>query len=46
MLFSYAAFFSFAYRELSAATGALLLFGAVQMTMMGFGFFSGERLGR
>jgi drug/metabolite transporter (DMT)-like permease len=45
MLFSYAAFFSFAYRELSAATGALLLFGAVQMTMMGFGFFFGERLG-
>ncbi|MBS0538152.1 MAG: DMT family transporter [Proteobacteria bacterium] len=44
-LFSYAAFFSFAYRELSAATGALLLFGAVQMTMMGFGLFSGERLG-
>src|SRR6202012_2851532 len=26
MLFSYAAFFSFAYRQLSAATGALLLF--------------------
>jgi drug/metabolite transporter (DMT)-like permease len=45
MLFSYAAFFSFAYRELSAATGALLLFGAVQMTMMGFGLFAGERLG-
>jgi drug/metabolite transporter (DMT)-like permease len=45
MLFSYAAFFSFAYRELSAATGALLLFGAVQMTMMGFGLFTGERLG-
>jgi drug/metabolite transporter (DMT)-like permease len=45
MLFSYAAFFSFAYRELSAATGALLLFGAVQMTMMGFALFSGERLG-
>ena len=45
MLFSYAAFFSFAYRDLSAATGALLLFGAVQMTMMGFGFASGERLG-
>jgi len=45
MLFSYAAFFSFAYRELSAATGALLLFGAVQMTMMGFGLASGERLG-
>lgn len=45
MLFSYAAFFSFAYRDLSAATGALLLFGAVQMTMMGFGFATGERLG-
>ncbi len=45
MLFSYAAFFSFAYRELSAATGALLLFGAVQITMMGFGLFAGERLG-
>jgi drug/metabolite transporter (DMT)-like permease len=45
MLFSYAAFFSFAYRDLSAATGALLLFGAVQMTMMGFGLFNGERLG-
>src|SRR3954471_17706299 len=30
MLFGYAAFFSFAYRELTAATGALLLFGAVQ----------------
>jgi len=45
MLFSYAAFFSFAYRELSAATGALLLFGAVQMTMMGFGLVAGERLG-
>lgn len=44
-LFSYAAFFSFAYRELSAATGALLLFGAVQMTMMGFGLFAGERVG-
>ena len=45
MLFSYAAFFSFAYRELSAATGALLLFGAVQMTMMGYGLVAGERLG-
>ncbi len=44
MLFSYAVFFSYAYRDLTAATGALLLFGAVQMTMMGFGLFSGERL--
>ena len=45
MLFSYAAFFSYAYRDLSAATGALLLFGAVQMTMTGYGLFRGERLG-
>lgn len=44
MLFAYAVFFSFAYRDLTAATGALLLFGAVQLTMMAWGFFSGERL--
>src|SRR5258708_5209460 len=34
MLSAYAAFFSFAYRDLTAATGALLLFGAVQLSMM------------
>ncbi len=44
MLFAYAAFFSFAYRQLSAATGALLLFGAVQTTMLGYGLATGERL--
>src|SRR6266478_2097251 len=44
MLFIYAAGFSFAYRELSAATGALILFGAVQLTMIGYGLWSGERL--
>src|SRR5882672_11928717 len=44
MLFAYAAFFSFAYRQLSAATGALLLFGAVQSTMLGYGLATGERL--
>jgi drug/metabolite transporter (DMT)-like permease len=44
MLFAYAAFFSFAYRDLTAATGALLLFGAVQLTMMGWGLWKGERL--
>jgi drug/metabolite transporter (DMT)-like permease len=44
MLFAYAAFFSFAYRELTAATGALLLFGAVQTSMLGYGLASGERL--
>ena len=32
MLFAYAAFFSFAYRDLTAATGALLLFGAVPVS--------------
>jgi len=45
-LFGYAAGFSFAYLSLPAATGALLLFGAVQSTMIGYGFFVGERLRR
>jgi drug/metabolite transporter (DMT)-like permease len=43
-LFLYAAAFSFAYVSLSAATGALLLFGAVQATMIGIGLARGERL--
>ncbi len=43
-LFAYAAAFSFAYVGLSAATGALLLFGAVQITMISHGLWSGERL--
>ena len=43
-LFIYAAAFSFAYVSLTAATGALLLFGAVQVTMIGFGLRRGERL--
>ena len=34
-LFAYAAGFSFAYVSLTAATGALILFGAVQATMIG-----------
>jgi drug/metabolite transporter (DMT)-like permease len=42
-LFAYAAGFSFAYVSLSAATGALLLFGAVQATMIGHGIWNGER---
>ncbi len=45
-LFAYAAGFSYAYVSLSAATGALLLFGAVQVTMMGHGLLNGERLSR
>lgn len=44
MLFAYAVCFSFAYRDLTAATGALLLFGAVQFTMTGYGLWSGERI--
>jgi drug/metabolite transporter (DMT)-like permease len=43
-LFVYAAGFSFAYLSLTAATGALLLFGAVQVTMIGIGLMRGERL--
>ena len=43
-LFVYAAGFSFAYVSLSAATGALLLFGAVQATMITYGMWKGERL--
>ena len=42
-LFVYAAGFSFAYLGLSAATGALLLFGAVQASMIGYGLWRGER---
>lgn len=44
-LFAYAAGFSFAYISLPAASGALLLFGAVQATMIGHGLWRGERLG-
>ena len=43
-LFTYAAAFSFAYISLSAGTGALLLFGAVQGTMIIWGLCQGERL--
>jgi drug/metabolite transporter (DMT)-like permease len=43
-LFAYAAAFSFAYLQLTAATGALLLFGAVQATMIARGLWLGERL--
>ena len=43
-LFAYAVAFSFAYRSLTAGTGALLLFGAVQATMIFWGLRKGERL--
>jgi drug/metabolite transporter (DMT)-like permease len=42
-LFLYAAAFSFAYTRLSAGTGALLLFGCVQATMLTAALRSGER---
>jgi drug/metabolite transporter (DMT)-like permease len=43
-LFIYAAGFSFAYVSLSAATGALLLFGSVQASMIGYGIAKGEQI--
>jgi drug/metabolite transporter (DMT)-like permease len=43
-LFGYAALFSFAYLRLPAGTGALLLFGAVQTTMIFWILKKGERL--
>lgn len=43
MLFLYAIPFSFAYTLLSAGTGALILFGCVQLTMMIAALSSGER---
>ena len=42
-LFAYAAAFSFAYVSLSAGTGALILFGAVQATMILYGLLRRER---
>jgi len=45
MLFGYVAFFSFAYLSLPAGTGALILFGAVQLTMFGAGLRAGEMFG-
>ena len=45
-LFIYAAGFSFAYIRLPAAVGALILFCAVQATMIGYGLWRGERLGK
>ena len=44
MLFLYAISFSFAYITLNTATGALILFGSVQITMIILSLFSGTRL--
>ena len=43
MLFSYMVAFSFAYISLSTGTGALILFGMVQTTMLFWALRSGER---
>lgn len=45
-LLAYALPFSFAYVALTAGTGALLLFGAVQVVMLAAGFLAGERVDR
>jgi len=42
-LFAYAVCFSFAYLGLTAGTGALILFGSVQMTMVATAIVRGER---
>jgi len=42
-LFVYAAAFSLAYVSLTTGTGALILFGAVQLTMIAAGLRAGER---
>lgn len=42
-LYAYMACFSFAYQGLSAGTGALLLFGCVQLTMISTAIYKGER---
>jgi len=44
MLFIYASTFSFAYMSLDTGTGALILFGAVQLTMITIAVVSGDRL--
>lgn len=42
MLLAYAVPFSFAYLQLTAGTGALILFGCVQASMIGWGLWRGE----
>lgn len=44
MLFLYAITFSFAYTTLDTGTGALILFGSVQITMIVLSLLSGTRL--
>ncbi|WP_038869048.1 DMT family transporter [Vibrio jasicida] len=42
-LFGYATLFSFAYIKLAAGTGALLLFGAVQLTLLALYWWQGQQ---
>ena len=42
MLFLYAVTFSFSYLQLAAGTGALILFGTVQVTMIAAALYQGE----
>nr|WP_319554127.1 DMT family transporter [uncultured Vibrio sp.] len=46
MLFIYTLGFSYAYTLLDTGTGALVLFGAVQLTMIGASTFKGKRLNK
>lgn len=43
-LFGYAVSFSFAYTQLSTGTGALILFGMVQMSLIAYHLMTGHRL--
>lgn len=43
LLCAYAAPFSYAYLHMGAGVGALVLFGSVQVTMIGWGLLRGER---
>jgi drug/metabolite transporter (DMT)-like permease len=43
-LFAYAVGFSLSYMDLSAGTGALLLFAAVQITMIGLSLWRGDKM--
>ncbi|WP_371195594.1 DMT family transporter [Glaciecola sp. SC05] len=42
-LFIYALGFSYAYVQLDTGSGALVLFGSVQLSMIAFGLYKGER---
>ena len=43
MLFLYAVTFSYAYISLDTGTGALIIFGAVQISMIVFSIYSGNK---